>query len=98
MKDNKVKIILDNVVCNKTEVCKTCTYRIPCIPPFEGENYPDVHESLSNQMQNTGFGGNMTNLSKKKQRELMLNLKNDLQTIVDSYIKEIKTVTITKEW
>ena len=99
IKDNKVKLILDNVICNKTEACKTRSYRIPCIPPFENDNYPDVSENVSLQMQNTGFGGNLTNLSKKKQRELMVNLKNDLQLIVDNYFLNIKLQSeITKEW
>lgn len=98
MKDNKVKILLNNVVCNRTEVCKACTYRIPCIPPFEGENYPDVSESLSNILQGNDRGGNFANLSKKKQRELMLNLKNDLQLVIDNYLKSIKTQSVTKDW
>ena len=85
MKDNKFKLILDNVNCSSTVAPSNAKYTIPCIPPFEGESYPDVP--------------NWANLSKKKQRELMFNLKHELQLIVDNYTKYIKTPSvITKEW
>lgn len=81
MKDNKFKLVLDNVNC-KTALAPTgAKYTIPCLPPFEGENYPDVP--------------NWGNLSKKKQLELMTQLKTDLQAVVDAYVQEIKKPSIT---
>lgn len=84
MKDNKFKMILNNVTCNTTVAPVGAKYTIPCIPPFEGENYPDVP--------------NWGNLSKKKQKELMDNLKTDLQNIVDSYLISIKKQSINSGW
>lgn len=84
MKDNKFKILLNNVTCNTTVAPVGARYTIPCLPPFEGENYPDVP--------------NWANLSKKKQKELMSNLKADLQGIVDSYLISIKKQSINSGW
>lgn len=85
MKDNKVRIILDNVICN-TMFITGSNVTVSCLPVFEDDNYPEVAFSMSN-------------LSKKKQKELMYKLKNDLQHIVDDYIKTIKSQSvISKEW
>ena len=84
MKDGKYKIVLNNVTCNTTVAPTGAKYTIPCIPPFEGENYPDVP--------------NWGNLSKKKQIELMTKLKVDLQGIVDNYLVSIKKQSINSGW
>lgn len=85
MKDNKVRIILENVTCSNMFITGS-NVTVSCLPTFEGENYPNTESSMSN-------------LSKKKQRELMFNLKNDLQLIVDSYTKSVKAPSVlTKEW
>lgn len=76
--------MLNNVTCNTTVAPAAAKYTIPCLPPFEEENYPDVF--------------NLTNLSKKKQKELMTNLKNDLQVIVDNYLIYIKKQSINSGW
>lgn len=84
MKDGKIKFVLDNVNCSSTLANPNAKYTIPCIPTFEGENYPDVP--------------NYANLSKKKQLELMTNLKANLQSIVDSYFSSIKKPSINTGW
>lgn len=85
MKDNKFKIILDNVNCNDVIEPSGARYQLKCLPPFEDENYPgSVWEY---------------NIAKKQQKEVMINLKNDLQLIVDNYIRTIKQPSLlTKEW
>jgi hypothetical protein len=72
MKDNKYKIIINEVSCIDG-ICEG--YQRKLIQPFEGiENAPSV-----------------MGVSKKKSTEMMVSLKQDLQSIVDQYISYIKT-------
>jgi len=82
-KDNKYKIILDNVQCKGAEY--SSQYTPKCIPPFEDDNYPKIPNDINN-------------LTKKKQKELMVKLKIDFQNIVDSYNSSIKKTSTNEGW
>lgn len=85
MKDNKYKIILDNVYCdmayfgpNKVTVNK--------IEPFEGDNAPELR-----------FGE--SGLPKKKAIIMMSEVRNTLQSVIDRYSNEIsKPSKLTTDW
>jgi hypothetical protein len=81
--DNKYKIILDNVQCKGAEY--SSQYTPKCIPPFEDDNYPKIPNDINN-------------LTKKKQKELMVKLKIDFQNIVDSYNSSIKKTSTNEGW
>lgn len=83
IKDNKFKISLNNVYCESAFRGNT---QIKKINPFEGENCPET---------NPGWGGG---LPKKKMVLLMVSLKNDLQLIIDSYVKYIKSLSKNADW
>jgi len=85
MKDNKIKIIIDNVYCESAVPVGQAKFDIPKIEPFEGEYVK-------------GEGGIMTStLPKKKAVSMMASLKADLQTIVNDYIKTMKTTSSSNE-
>lgn len=80
IKDNKVKILCSDVICNSAYGGNVS---INLLPPFDGENY-------------TGTG--MNKLSKKKQLEVMGNLRSDLQNIIDKYLLFVKSPSINTGW
>lgn len=82
-KDGKYKIILDNVHCVSAEESSGKFGSMNLIEPFEGDNYPDV--------------GRQWGASKRKMIEMMPLLKQDLQSIVDSYEKYIKKQNASKD-
>jgi hypothetical protein len=81
MKDNKYKIILDNVYCESAYASPTYSVHQK-IEPFDGDNCPELITTL------TEFA-----LPKKKAIALMTSLKNELQIVVDNYDKYIKTTS-----
>ena len=76
MKDNKYKIILDNVNCE--EAIFSGRGSIAEINPFEGDNCPPTG-TLSHP-----------GLPRGKAISMMANLKFDLQSIIDRYMEYIK--------
>lgn len=83
MKDGKYKISLDNVYCESATFMTNPSYTIVKIEPFEGDNCPPT-----GTMSNAG-------ISKKKAILMMPELKQDLEDIVNSYEKYIKTPSST---
>jgi hypothetical protein len=79
MKDNKYKIILDNVYCESVYPGGDAKYDILKIEPFDGEYVKGK----------TGL--NTCTLPEKKAVEMMTTLKAELQTIIEDYEKFIKT-------
>ena len=72
MKENKYKVIIDNVICSST-IGSSFDNKM-MLQPHDEENCPYLNKK---------FG--------VKCNEVMLSLKNDMQSIVDSYEKTIKS-------
>lgn len=72
MKDNRYKMTLDNVYCEKAYVPKD-NYSVTKIEPFDGDNCPET-----GTYQHIG-------ISKKKAIEMMNRLRQSLQNLVDYY-------------
>ena len=86
MKENKYKIILDNVVCSRAYMEKGGA-SATSIDPFEGDNCPETGTFKA------------PGLPKKKAIAMMPLLTQELQSIVDSYEKYIKTPgTASGDW
>ena len=85
-KENKYKLIIENVHCVKSYNNKGgSSYN--CIEPFEGENYIDKGVFST------------TVLPKKYAINIMASLLHELQVIVDDYEKKIKTPSpVTEDW
>jgi hypothetical protein len=81
MKDNKYKIIIDNVYCDSAIPVGYAKYNILKIEPFDGE-YVKGETGMLTQT-----------LPEKKANSMMLNLKSELQIIFDDYLKYIKTTS-----
>lgn len=84
MKENRFKVILDNVNCSSTYFSGHGT--ISKIQPFDGENCPE-----------TGTFSN-PGIPRKKAIKMMAQLKNDMQQIVDAYIISIKFSKPKDDW
>jgi len=78
MKDNKFKIIIDDVFCESAYPSGGVQWNILKIEPFDGEYVK-------------GTGMFTHTLPEKKAILLMADLKTELQTIVDNYKKYLKT-------
>lgn len=85
VKDNKYKVVLDNVVCDRAYMT-TSTASIVKIQPFEGENAPE-----------TGTFGN-PGIPKKNAIKMMANLKAELAAILTKYSEEITKPITTEDW
>lgn len=84
MKDGKYKVTIDNVNMESAIFMNNPSAHIVSIPPFEGEdNCPDTGTLRS------------PGPTKKKIIPMMESLKQDLQSIVDSYEKYIKNPSNT---
>lgn len=84
MKDNKYKIILDEVYCDKAYFGGN-GQSIKKIEPFDGDNAPEL---------NGGSG-----LPKKKAIIMMSEVRNHLQSIIDRYSSEIiKPSKLSSDW
>ena len=79
MKDNKYKIIIDNVSCESAYGSPSNVAHSK-IEPFDEDNCPEL-KTTPNEFA----------LPKKKAITMMTSLKNELQTIIDNYDKYIKT-------
>ncbi len=85
MKEGKYKIILNNVFCQNANLVGS-TYLITEIQPFDGDNCPET-----GTFKKTGCP--------KEIILMMASFKSELQGIVDSYEKYIKTTSTTNsEW
>jgi hypothetical protein len=84
MKDKKYKVELNNVYCNDARMTGS-KFSIVKIEPFDGDNCPP-----------TGTMSAM-GLPKKKAIPMMAEVKQELQSIIDSYEKNIKLIT-KDEW
>ncbi|MHB8158246.1 MAG: DUF4468 domain-containing protein [Desulfocucumaceae bacterium] len=85
MKDNKFKIIIDNVFCESAVPVGQAKYDILKIEPFDGEYVK-------------GKTGMMTaTLPEKKAVPMMATLRAELQSIVDNYIKYINETSSTED-
>jgi len=85
VKDNKCRIVIDNVTCNETSIPgSTGAYQWPC-PPV-ADNYPIEK------------GYRLTGTNEEIYLELMNQLKNDLQLIVDIYIEKMKKPAENSDW
>ena len=85
MKDNKYKIIIDNVYCESAIPVGQAKFVILKIKPFDGEYVK-------------GKTGMMTvTLPEKKAVTMMALLKAELQTIVDEYNKSMKIPSSTND-
>lgn len=73
IKGDKIKIRIDNVVCEKIIVNDDIKYVVPLIQPFEGNNFPNVE----------------SNITMEKQLYIMKTLKSDLQLVFDNCVKNI---------
>jgi hypothetical protein len=83
MKDNKYKIIIDNVYCENAVPVGAARYSILKIEPFDGLYV----KGKTGMMEQT--------LPEKKAVKMMEDLKNELQTIVNDYEKQIKIKSST---
>lgn len=84
MKENKYKINIDNVYCNRA-YCSSPNASPIKIEPFEGDNCPKT---------TTLMGGGIT---KDKAQSMMNSLIKDLQSIIDDYVKTINVFTNTSK-
>ena len=73
MKDNRCRVIIDDVYCTGARVAQ---YEWPHMPV--ADSYPDKK------------GLRITGVNKKRYSEIMSSLKQDLQTIADSYADYLK--------
>lgn len=85
MKDNKYKIMIDNVYCEKAIPVGQAKFDILKIEPFDGEYIKGKTGMLT-----------MT-LPEAKAISMISSLKAELQSIVDEYNKFIKTVNSTND-
>lgn len=85
IKENRFKIILDNVSCERAYVTGSGK-SVTKIEPFEGDNCPETGTM-------SAYG-----LPKKKAIVMMSEVKQHLQSIVDKYVNEIKTPTSKNDW
>lgn len=81
MKNNKFKIIIDNVYCESAYPSEGMQWKILKIEPFDGE-YVKGNSGMFNKT-----------LPEKKAILLMATLKAELQSIVDNYQKHIKSAS-----
>ena len=79
MKDNKYRMILDNVFCESAYPVGPAQYDILKIEPFNGQYIKGK----------TGFSA--STLPEKKAVVMMANLQAELQSLVDSFKEYIKT-------
>ena len=86
MRENRYKVTLDNVVCDKAYPVGLAKYDIREIEPFDG-NYIKGKSSLS-----------MSTLPEKKAIILMTSLKAELQSIIDSYVEHLNTESKSDDW
>lgn len=87
MKDNKYKIIIDNVYCESAIPVGQASYDILKIEPFDGEYVKGE------------TGMHRFTLPEKKAIPMMVNLKTELQTIFNDYINYIKTTSnVDNNW
>jgi hypothetical protein len=85
MKDNKYKIVLDNVYCASARML-TGSGRVVKIEPFDGDNCPETGTFSA------------PGISKKKAIQMMAEVKSELQKIISSYEQEIKQPSASEEW
>jgi hypothetical protein len=87
MKDGKYKISIDNVTNTMSILVGYSNISIPYIQPFDAENCPDNLNKIA------GPG-------KESLSSMMESLKQDLQSIIDSYEKYIKNPanTASSDW
>ena len=85
MKENKYRIIIDNVYCESAKPEGSANFEILKIEPFDDDYIKGK----------TGFSS--TTLPEKKAKVMMSNLKSDLQGILDNYVIQIKKVS-NKKW
>lgn len=85
MKDNKYKIIIDNVYCESAIPVGQAKFDIIKIEPFDGE-YVKGETSMMN-----------VTLPEKKAVTMITALKSELQLIADEYIKSMKTASSDNE-
>ncbi len=87
MKDNKFRLILDNVSC-ESATFRNGAYQIYKIQPFDVDN-----GTVPNTWGETG------SLPTKKAIEMISSLRQDLQSIVDSYVSYIKKPSgVSSDW
>ncbi len=83
IKEGRYKIVIENVNC-ESSIWYGKPNLVDCLAPCDSCDFP-------------GFG--RTGLNKAKYVELLTSLKNDLQSIVDSYEKYIKTPSVSNgDW
>jgi hypothetical protein len=86
VKDNKYKITIDNVYCDKAYV-PNGVFSVQKIQPFEGSYTGKGTMRLGNT------------LPARKADPMMANLKKEMQDIIDSYVIYIQEVSDTvNEW
>lgn len=85
MKDNKYKIILDNVYC-ESAYAHGSALDITKIDPFDGDNCPET-----GTMRNPG-------LPRKKAIAMMASFKSELQAIIDRYSEFIQMPSASGDW
>jgi len=85
MKDNKYKIIIDNVYCESAFPVGQAKFDILKIEPFDGEYVKGKIGMLT------------STLPENKAVSMMASLKAELQQIVDGYTNFIKTTSSTNE-
>lgn len=84
-KDNKFKVTIDNIYCDRAYGDNQSAY-ISKIEPFEGDNCPETG-TISHP-----------GVPRKKAKIMMQELRNELQSIVDSYSAEIKSAKPAGDW
>ena len=84
IKENKFKITLDNVICEKAYIRNGTS--ITKIQPFEGENCPKTGTLK--------YPG----LTKKKAIKMILNLKNELSKLFESYKPYLEKSSEENKW
>lgn len=78
IKDSKYKVIVDNVYCNSAYYSPGAK-AVKKIEPFDGDNCPSTGDITA------------AGIPKKKAIIMMAEFKQELQSIIDSYEKHIKT-------